>query len=535
MCNISVHQKCYGINELPSGDWICQVCTAFGAKQGKLLRCPLCSIRGGAMKPTDTPFDSPLFNSKSAAVSGKRLAHSAKPETSQQQPTETGKPTSATKEEPREEPSLVYDFKQDFTEEELAHEPRPQEAWVHLSCAYWIPELEFSTEAASETITGLDAIDGKRFKLVCSICRLRGVGCCLQCGKGKCQTAFHAECARLAGLYMEFSNFKEEGTSNIVYCEKHRPLKLRKAIEQTHKRSEEDVVGFCRLIDKCRGRDEKFESAVEEGRPRKVLSNKFFNKIEKKQLMNRIRHVCKKLAKLTVLLGRQRAANATEAPRFRILPNPYKIQYKDTLAKRYLPWNDIKFARFTAENCYHKYVSLVPDEETFKRKILQLGKKQIELEAKIQQKVIEQVKAQIYPPVPVDPTKYCYCHKTTAESPPGQMIGTVVPCVISRRMLRRPSVSRQWLVPRGLCRSQAGLRGARNSGLLLRPLQGPHRAGTAESQGAGEGFVAAVASAGAKGVIIIRGRRRLLYTREFTLMHSNSHIIMCNDSSLYSL
>ncbi|EGR30068.1 PHD-finger family protein, putative [Ichthyophthirius multifiliis] len=40
-CNISVHQKCYGIPKIPNEDWICELCLNFGPN-GRFLRCPLC-------------------------------------------------------------------------------------------------------------------------------------------------------------------------------------------------------------------------------------------------------------------------------------------------------------------------------------------------------------------------------------------------------------------------------------------------------------------------------------------------------------
>lgn len=49
-CNICVHQRCYGIEQVPSGPWYCSTCQ-FG---GVLFKpeCLLCSNKGGAMKPT---------------------------------------------------------------------------------------------------------------------------------------------------------------------------------------------------------------------------------------------------------------------------------------------------------------------------------------------------------------------------------------------------------------------------------------------------------------------------------------------------
>jgi hypothetical protein len=48
-CNVSVHQSCYGMSNIPEGDWICDLCIKFGVK-GKYVRCPLCDCRGGILR-----------------------------------------------------------------------------------------------------------------------------------------------------------------------------------------------------------------------------------------------------------------------------------------------------------------------------------------------------------------------------------------------------------------------------------------------------------------------------------------------------
>ncbi|XP_068134017.1 E3 ubiquitin-protein ligase Jade-2 [Hyperolius riggenbachi] len=46
-CNVCVHQACYGILKVPTGNWLCRLC-ALGAQ----AKCLLCPKRGGALKPT---------------------------------------------------------------------------------------------------------------------------------------------------------------------------------------------------------------------------------------------------------------------------------------------------------------------------------------------------------------------------------------------------------------------------------------------------------------------------------------------------
>ncbi|CAB4030164.1 Jade-3, partial, partial [Paramuricea clavata] len=50
VCDVAVHQACYGVQKVPIGSWVCKPCTQL------LSDCPclLCSTRGGAMKKTKT-------------------------------------------------------------------------------------------------------------------------------------------------------------------------------------------------------------------------------------------------------------------------------------------------------------------------------------------------------------------------------------------------------------------------------------------------------------------------------------------------
>ncbi|KAG8579183.1 hypothetical protein GDO81_010743 [Engystomops pustulosus] len=46
-CNVCVHQACYGILKVPTGNWLCRSCAL-----GVQAKCLLCPKRGGALKPT---------------------------------------------------------------------------------------------------------------------------------------------------------------------------------------------------------------------------------------------------------------------------------------------------------------------------------------------------------------------------------------------------------------------------------------------------------------------------------------------------
>uniref|UniRef100_A0A915PMZ6 Uncharacterized protein n=1 Tax=Setaria digitata TaxID=48799 RepID=A0A915PMZ6_9BILA len=49
-CNVSVHQSCYGLDSVPSDEWLCQKCIILGCNA--LPSCVLCPLTGGAMKCT---------------------------------------------------------------------------------------------------------------------------------------------------------------------------------------------------------------------------------------------------------------------------------------------------------------------------------------------------------------------------------------------------------------------------------------------------------------------------------------------------
>jgi len=45
-CDLPVHQQCYGVTEIPEGDWFCNPCAA-GMKPTE-VECSLCPFKGGA-------------------------------------------------------------------------------------------------------------------------------------------------------------------------------------------------------------------------------------------------------------------------------------------------------------------------------------------------------------------------------------------------------------------------------------------------------------------------------------------------------
>ena len=62
ICQMTVHQNCYGIVDIPKDDWNCYSCICYGIYQSKEIECILCPVRGGAMKPSLLKKNSNFYN-----------------------------------------------------------------------------------------------------------------------------------------------------------------------------------------------------------------------------------------------------------------------------------------------------------------------------------------------------------------------------------------------------------------------------------------------------------------------------------------
>ncbi len=80
----------------------------------------------------------------------------------------------------------------------------------------------------------------------------------MQCQASRCTIAFHIECARRANYCMELEKRDPRDKVYKMFCEKHRPLKIVKEMEERDQQTIEEIQKFCKIIDKCMDIDYKY-------------------------------------------------------------------------------------------------------------------------------------------------------------------------------------------------------------------------------------------------------------------------------------
>ena len=112
-CEVAVHMLCYGVQAVPKGKWLCDACGAKKKKKGVKLRCVLCPVEGGALRRVTT-----LGKVVPAAGAG-------------------------------------------------------SEAWAHLACALWTPEVGLDDPSK---MAGIDVsrLTQERVDLKCTVCGQAG-------------------------------------------------------------------------------------------------------------------------------------------------------------------------------------------------------------------------------------------------------------------------------------------------------------------------------------------------------------------------
>jgi len=182
MCDLAVHQRCYGVAQIPEGEWLCWPCKEYESaclKKGM----PKSQIRKPRFQGSDfTAVDAV----KCACCPVKRGA-----------------------------------FKK-----------TRQGEWVHVVCAMW-NKVSIEDKNAADCIGSVkDCVQGSQ-SLTCSICNQKG-GAIIKCNYGHCQTFFHPLCARAAGFIMPLRSGVGTGAMVRAYCGRHGHLVQQQPLPQQH-------------------------------------------------------------------------------------------------------------------------------------------------------------------------------------------------------------------------------------------------------------------------------------------------------------
>ncbi|WMV20713.1 hypothetical protein MTR67_014098 [Solanum verrucosum] len=187
-CQIAVHQECYGARNVRDfTSWVCRSCETPEIER----ECCLCPVKG---MPLVTIF---FINCSVVGIW---------PNCSQ-----------------------IHNLSPAITNLRLlinlggALKPTDiQQLWVHITCAWFQPEVCFASDEKMEPAVGILRIPSNSFVKICVICK-QIHGSCTQCCK--CSTYYHAMCASRAGYRMELHCSEKNGkqvTRMVSYCAYHR-------------------------------------------------------------------------------------------------------------------------------------------------------------------------------------------------------------------------------------------------------------------------------------------------------------------------
>ena len=176
----------------------------------------------------------------------------------------------------------------------LSEKVAKENAWVHLSCALWLPELNLANFDLKEKIKGVENITKKRLQEQCNICLKIGYGPTIKCQK--CDYKFHPECARrLKKFFLEINENENGETTFLAYCNKDAPPKHLKKYELIKQRKKDEIKKFSELIKKDIGSLNK----IHEDKQYNIIHPFCYNpnNNEMKKIINEEKKIFKKINK----------------------------------------------------------------------------------------------------------------------------------------------------------------------------------------------------------------------------------------------
>eukprot|EP00956_Cyclotella_meneghiniana_P001632 scaffold1804_cov66-Cyclotella_meneghiniana.AAC.8 len=149
-CNVAVHQGCYGIDKVPSGNYFCHTCI-YNGKNNEFLAAE--RREGPRSAPTRTPVICELCPRRQGA------------------------------------------FVQCYAAEDSLRKPR----WVHVSCAKWCG-LNYIDPEKKDMIEDVAPLkqDYRNLGITCALCD-SGIGGMIECRVKGCRKWLHLTCARCVG------------------------------------------------------------------------------------------------------------------------------------------------------------------------------------------------------------------------------------------------------------------------------------------------------------------------------------------------
>ena len=176
----------------------------------------------------------------------------------------------------------------------LSEKIAKENAWVHLSCALWLPELNLANFEFKEKIKGVENLPKKRLQETCNICLKCGYGPTIKCEK--CDYHFHPECARrLKKFFLEINENDNGETTFLAYCNKDAPPKHLKKYELIKQRKRDEIKKFSSLIQKDISSLNKIPEDKQYNIFHAYCNNT--NNIEIKKLINEEKKIFKKINK----------------------------------------------------------------------------------------------------------------------------------------------------------------------------------------------------------------------------------------------
>ncbi|KAG1679166.1 hypothetical protein FOA52_000522 [Chlamydomonas sp. UWO 241] len=159
-CDVSVHQHCYGVPEIPDGEWLCWPCWAYENNQ----------LNAGRPQNEVRP---PRWEMAAQGLTAGSLPGGSTAATCCLCPVRHG----------------AFKTMTDTGE------------WCHVVCGLWHPDTAVLPGNVCAAVLNKAAIKHDKWDVPCGVCQLSH-GAVVKCNYGHCQTVFHPLCARRAGLYV---------------------------------------------------------------------------------------------------------------------------------------------------------------------------------------------------------------------------------------------------------------------------------------------------------------------------------------------